>query len=271
MPAAPETPTHTGQPRDILTIIAISVIAFALANFFHEGIGHGGACLMTGGHALVLSTVHFECSESNRLIAAGGTLMNLIAGFLCWIALRVVNPSRERGHYFLWLLMTINLLQGAGYFLFSGFSNFGDWADVVQGLQPAWLWRTGLTFFGMASYVLVLWVALLELRVFLGDQDYRGGAAKDLTLLPYLAGGILSVIAGMFNPVGIILVGLSAAAASFGGTSGLAWMTQYLGTKLVPKIPGRGLTLHRSRGWLIAAALIAATFIGILGPSIRFH
>jgi hypothetical protein len=77
-------------------------------------------------------------------------------------------------------------------------------------------------------------------------------------------------VAGLFNPVGMILVGISAAASSFGGSSGMAWMTQCLGTKLVPKIPSEPLTLPRSRAWIIVAAITAAIFIGVLGRGVRF-
>jgi len=74
----------------------------------------------------------------------------------------------------------------------------------------------------------------------------------------------------MFNPVGMILVGLSAAAASFGGTSGMAWMTQCLGSELAPKISSQALTLQRGGGWIIAAVLTAAVFVGVLGSGVRF-
>jgi hypothetical protein len=231
-------PRTTEGARDLSTIIAISIIAFALADLLHEGAGHGGACLLAGGHVKVLSTAHLECDPSSRFVAAGGTLMNFIAGFLCWFALRFVDHARGRLRYFLWLLMTISLLQGAGYFLFSGLANFGDWADVIHGLGPAWLRRGGLFILGAASYVLVVWLALLELRSFLGDSDWKRGGAKDLTIVRYITGGVLYAVAGIFNPVGWILVGLSAAASSFGGTSGMAWMTQCLGSKLVPRILG---------------------------------
>jgi hypothetical protein len=262
-------PEGTRGPRDLATIIAISIIAFAIANLLHEGAGHGGACVLTGGHAKVLSSVHFECGRDSRFIAAGGTLVNFIAGILCWLALRLINPSRGHLRYFLWLLMTINLLQGGGYFLFSGLGNFGDWANVIHDLAPAWLWRTALTILGVVSYALLVWLALLELRSFLGEHDWRRGGAKDLTVAPYITGGILYTVAGMFNPVGMILVGLSAAAASFGGTSGMAWMTQYLGTKFAPKITSHPLTVHRSRGWIIAAFTAATIFVGVLGRGVR--
>ncbi len=261
---------RTRGDRDLPTIIAISIVAFTIANLLHEGAGHGGACVLTGGHAKVLSSVHFECDQDSRFIAAGGTLVNFVAGFLCWVALKFVKHARGHLRLFLWLLMTINLLQACGYFLFSGLGNFGDWADVIHGFPPAWLWRAGLTALGAVSYPLAVWLALLELRSFLGERDWRRGGAKDLTIVPYLTGGIFHTVAGMFNPVGMILVGLSAAAASFGGTSGMAWMTQCLGTKFAPKIATQPLTVQRSRGWIIAAFIIATIFVGAVAPGIHF-
>ena len=263
-------PQSTRGARDPATIIAISIVAFAIANLLHEGAGHGGACVLTGGHAKVLSTVHFECSQDNRIIAAGGTLVNLVAGLLCWLALRFAKQAHGHLRYFLWLLMTIDLLGPGGYFMFSGVGNFGDWADVIHGFAPAWLWRTGLIVLGVVSYTLMVWLALLELRSFLDESDWRRGGAKDLTIIPYITGGILNTVAGMFNPVGLILVGLSAAAGSFGGASGLAWMTQYLGSKFAPKIPSQPFTLPRSRGWIAAAFITAAVFVGVLGRGVRF-
>jgi hypothetical protein len=256
--------------RDVATIIAISIVASVIGNLLHEGVGHGGACLLAGAHARVLSTVHFECSQDSRFISAGGTLVNCIAGFVCWLALRFVNHAHARLRYFLWLLMTGNLLSGGGYFMFSGIGNFGDWADVIRGFSPAWLWRVGLTLLGVVSYLLVVWLALRELRPFLSERDWRRGGAKDLTIIPYITGGVLSTAAGILNPVSWILVPLSAAAASFGGNSGMAWMTQCLGTRFAPKIPTQPFTLKRSRGWIIAALLVAVLFIGVLGRGVRF-
>jgi hypothetical protein len=82
----------TGQP-DLLTVAAIAVIATVIANVIHEGLGHGGMCVASGGQALALSTVHFECSVDNRLVAAGGTLANLIFGAAFWGASRTVKQG----------------------------------------------------------------------------------------------------------------------------------------------------------------------------------
>ena len=73
----------------LLTIAAIAIAATVIADFIHEGLGHGGMCIATGGRPLVLSTVHFDCSADTRLVASGGTLANLIFGALSWVASRI--------------------------------------------------------------------------------------------------------------------------------------------------------------------------------------
>ena len=156
---------------DLLTIVAITVVATVMANFIHEGIGHGGMCIVTGGRALVLSTVHLDCSADTRLVAAGGTLANLIFGALFWAAERVKRSAHWR--YFFWLLMTFNLLSAGGYFLFSGIGNIGDWAAVVAGWEPAWAWRMGMAALGVFSYFFVFVpLSVRELVPFLGPAGF---------------------------------------------------------------------------------------------------
>jgi hypothetical protein len=235
----------------------------------HEVIGHGGACLLAGGQPLSLSTVHMDCDRGGRLVAAGGTLVNFAVGLLCLPLLGLVSRN-TRLRYFLWLLMTVNLLAGSGYFLFSGTANIGDWAVVIGGLQPAWLWRAGLTLLGAGTYLACVWLALLELRPFLPHLPAaRVRQAKRLAVTPYLAGGIVSCVAGLLNPVGMILVAISAAASSFGGTSGLAWMWQLTRRKSLRACEVEMPALRRSRGWLVAAGIVALLFIGVLGPGLR--
>src|SRR6202049_4858373 len=158
--AARDATAESSPPRrreatkpDLFTIAAIAIAATVIADFIHEGLGHGGMCVATGGRPVVLSTVHFECSPDTRLVAAGGTLANLIFGALFWVAARAVKRSAS-WRYFLWLLMTFNLFAAGGYFLFSGIGNIGDWADVVAGWEPAWAVRPGLGVLGGVTYFL---------------------------------------------------------------------------------------------------------------------
>jgi hypothetical protein len=225
---------------------------------------------LSGGKPLVLSTVHFECSRDTRLVIAGGTLVNLAAGGLFWALQRLTRASLAL-RYFFWMSMTVNLLQAGGYLLFSGVGNIGDWAEFVKGLQPPWAYRVGLALLGVASYLLFVWLALLELRPLIGSNPMeRRQRAVQLTVFPYLAGGTLSCIAGLLNPVGMILVAISAAAASFGGTSGLAWMAQWLGGRGIPVGPSAQPSyIGRSWEWIIASAILSAAFIFLLGPSVK--
>jgi hypothetical protein len=269
--SGPSTLLEATKPN-LLTIAAIAVVATAITDFIHEGLGHGGMCVATGGQPLVLSTVHFECSVETRLVAAGGTLANLIFGALFWVAERVVTQTAS-WRYFFWLLMTFNLFDGGGYFLFSGVGKFGDWAVVVAGWQPAWAWRVGLIALGMVTYFLLFVpLSLLELRPFLGrDVKIRLWRARRLALVPYFTAGVLSCVAGALNPVGPLQVLVSAAAASFGGKSGLAWMWTLLRGPLIPSSEPQMPEIEHSRGWTIAAVILAIGFIARLGPGVRFH
>ncbi|HLZ43183.1 MAG TPA: hypothetical protein VKQ11_19605 [Candidatus Sulfotelmatobacter sp.] len=265
---------ESSPPRwlDLWTIAAIAISATVIANFIHEGLGHGGLCVATGGQPLVLSTVHFQCSANTRLVAAGGTLANLIFGAAFWGTARAVKRA-ALWRYFFWLLMTLNLFDAGGYFLFSGIGNFGDWAAVVAGWQPPWAWRAGLVALGTVTYFL-LFVPLCvrELGPFLGkDAEIRVRRARQLTVVPYLTSGVLSCAAGALNPVGPLLILLSAAAASFGGHSGLAWMWTLLRGRRIPSSELQMPEIERNRAWMIAAAVLAIVFIALLGPGVKFN
>ncbi|MGZ7056528.1 MAG: hypothetical protein ACXVK3_13440 [Candidatus Angelobacter sp.] len=111
-------------------------------------------------------------------------------------------------------------------FSVSGIGNFSDWALVVAGWQPPWAWRVGLVALGTVTYFLLFVpLCLRELRPHIGrNPEIRVSRARQLTVVPYLTGGVLSCAAGALNPVWPLLILVSAAAASFGGHSGLAWM-----------------------------------------------
>jgi hypothetical protein len=269
----PEAPSlrETSYP-DLFTILAITIVTTVLTSFIHEAIGHGGMCVATGGNAMVLSTVHFECSAEPRLVAAGGTLANLLFGALSWPIARAIRKSAS-WRYFFWQMMAFNLFDAGGYFLFSGVGNFGDWAAVVAGWHPAWAWRVGLIALGVVTYFLLFVpLCLRELRPFLGkDPIVRVQRARRMTVVPYLATGILACIAGALNPVSPLLILLSAAAASFGGKSGLAWMWTLLRGTRIPSSELQMPEIQHRWGWMVAAILVAIVFIAVLGPGVKFH
>lgn len=261
-----------------MTVAAIAVIAYAFANVLHEGLGHGGACLVTGCTPKVLSSMHFDgdtaglSRAATNFIQAGGTLANLLAAVLSFAWFRRDRAASVHTRYFAWLFGTVNLLHAAGYLLFSGVGNIGDWAEIVRGLQPAWAWRTSMAVLGGTTYWFSVRYALVTMGPFIGGERperYRSGLT--LMLVPYVTGAALYLVAGMFNPVGLVLVAISAVAASLGGTSGLAWGPQYLRGNIIPRASVSPAAIPRSTGWIVAAAGIALVFIAILGPGITFR
>lgn len=261
------------------TLIAIAVVAFALTNVAHEGLGHGGMCLAVGGQPRVLNAVYFDCGEdglapaASRWISAGGTLTNLALAALTLLLLRTSLVRAASGRYFLRLFLALNLMQAFGYWMFSGLGGIGDWNAVVAGSPHYVLWRIALAAVGTAAYMFVaVPVALRGLEPFLGAAEPpRLARARRLTLPAYLAGGTLYVTAGLLNPESPMLVLISAAAASFGGASALAWMTQLLrDRRRFPPADAPAEGIAPSWPWLVAAGLVAAIFIGLLGPGIAF-
>jgi hypothetical protein len=264
---------HTGSGLDGVTVGSISLLAYMLGNVLHEGAGHGGACLLSGGQPLVLSSVHFECSADTRLVMAGGTLANFIAGALFFFLGRITSRNHPRWKYFCWITMTVNLFTATGYFLFSGVGGFGDWAEFIRGLRPQWMWRIGLAILGAVTYFLAARLSLLELRPFIGSNpEQRYHRAVRLSAIPYFAGGILMCLAGALNPRGMILILVSAAASTFGGTSGLLWDTNWLrrGTMIPFGPSAEPMPIERTWPLIVAVCLVTIAFVIILGPSVRF-
>jgi hypothetical protein len=265
------------SPRhDLLTVAAVGLVAYALANLLHEGLGHGGACLLVGGKPLVLSSLHFDGDTkglprgANRFIAAGGTLVNLLAGGIALVALSrsLTLPAQVR--YFFWLLAFVNLFQGTGYFLFSGVGGIGDWASVIAGWPMPWLWRLVMAVTGGLAYFVIMLFAMRRLAPFVGDpRPGRYRRAVALSIVPYLTGSALFIISGLFNPVGLMLVLVSAVAASLGGTCGFLWGPQfYLDPDFAPT-SGEPIPIARSWGWIATAAIVAMVFVSVLGPGIH--
>lgn len=254
------------------TLIAIAVVAYALANVAHEGIGHGGMCLATGGHPIALSAVSFECDKTqlsaaaSKWISAGGTLVNLLLAAGVWLFARKARSQGAGARLFWWLFFSVNALQAAGYWLFSGVGNVGDWAAVIDGSIPG---RVALAVLGTAAYYGAILLSLRWLSELVGPEPERMAIARGLTIVPYVAGAVLYITAGVFNPYGWLLVAISAAAASLGGTSALAWMYNLLRDPKRPISPNPALQLQPSKAWYAAAAVVAVLFVAVLGPSVR--
>ena len=278
MPAAPAGyAAARSVPTDALTVIAVSALAFIVSNVLHEGLGHGGTCLLVGGKPLSLTAVYFGNDSVGlsdlqlRLIAAGGPLVNLFTGLVGLIALRNMKGVPGPGRYFFWLLATLGLFMATGYLLFSGVGGIGDLAIVTKGLQPVWLWRVLLALAGAALYFLSAIVAVAEFgRIAGAPGDARVARASRIALVSYLTGAVVICAAGILNPQGFIFVLISAAPSTLGGASGLLWMMRLLRSPRFSQPDSAELAMPRSWGWIVASALVLVAYVVVLGPGIRF-
>jgi hypothetical protein len=256
---------------DALTICSISVIASMLSTMLHEGLGHAAIALLTGAHSGTLSTVAWSSEFDSRLVAAGGTLVNLAAAFLLWIALRAARNTSARVHFFLLIAMAFNLFTGTGYFFFSGVTNFGDWAQVIAGMHPYWLWRTMLIAVGVAAYYCAMVIVGISLVHFLGVSPGDNARIRRLMILPYLSALVLEGVAGCLNPIGLRLVFESALAATAGANAGMLWIQYYIPKRTIPGPNHQPdhQAIRRNYAWIVVAGVLAIAFIFILGRGIH--
>jgi hypothetical protein len=56
--------------RDRLTIVALAVIACALVTVVHEGVGHGGACVLSGCKPELMTSMQFQGDHRGLSTAA---------------------------------------------------------------------------------------------------------------------------------------------------------------------------------------------------------
>jgi hypothetical protein len=258
--------TAVSLDDDRPTLIAVSALACILQDVLHEGLGHGVIAWLSGAHHLTISTVALQSDVSTRWISAGGTLVNLVFAAIFWLLLRRARGSKPVTFYFLTMAMAGNLLTGTGYFLFSGVANFGDWAAVIDGLQPHWLWRAGLIALGAISYYLSMLVVAASMKEFYDRHDSLR-RVRSLCWTPYVTDGVLAGVAGLLNPAGLFYVIASALPSTLGANAGLLSLPDLIRWR---GQEGQLAPIRRSAGWIVAGAISSALFIFVIGRGITW-
>jgi hypothetical protein len=243
--------------HDKLTVASIAIIATTVTVMLHEGVGHGVTSWLRGDIPTELTSNHLSDMIPDKVVAAGGTIVNLIVGTLAYFAHKRAQNSTWR--WALWLFAAFNLMEGTGYFMFSGVFGIGDWQAVIDGIPGYWVVRVLMALVGVVSYTWVMSILARSVRDYAPDRFA-------LWTLPYLAAGAVQCAAGVFDPGGLQLYLMSTIPGTLGGTSGLIWGAKFLGDN----IPGpRDRVVGRVPAvWLLALA-VAAWHIGVDGPGIK--
>lgn len=263
------------KPRaiDWLTIMAISALAYVLSTALHEHLGHASACVALDGSVRVFGAFYVDCDYRAmgdigiRLVAIAGPALSMLSGLVAARLLRIARAPLTR--LFCWLMASIGLMTGFGYMMFSAVAGIGDFGTgpegALHGLPMAWLWRVLM---GIAGYWLydrsVVW-SMRQLAALTGGFEDRAWRVRKISLACYIAGCAASVVIGLFNPLGVVIVLTSAAAASLGGTSGFAWGPY---RARIGAGDSAGTVFPRSWAWVVVAAVVVLAYGVMFGPSI---
>ena len=270
-PPNPITAEPTTPANNRATIISMAILAIAASSLLHEGLGHGLTAYLRGDIPTALTSNHLDDLRPDRLVDAAGTLVNLFAGAL---AMLPPPPAARRPNlrYFLWLLGCFNLMDGAGYFLFSGIIGVGDWQAVIAGLPHYVALRIAMTH--------------LRRRALLPRRNPHDAPAPSLlphlrlrtapTTTPSADSPTTPPAPSTASPVPSI-PSASSSCSSPPSPQPLAATPASCGPKLrsFPDTalhhPTTPLTVTRQPAWWIAAILIGLAYILILGRGIIFH
>jgi hypothetical protein len=250
----------SSERSNIPTILSMAIIASASATLLHEGLGHGVTAWLRGDIVTDLTSNHLSAMVPDRVVDAGGTVVNLMVGLGSLLLMRAARGANTR--YFLWLLAALNLLPAAGYFMLSGIFDFGDWAEVIRGWPHAIPLHVGMTLIGAAATIGFVRLLAVAIRPFAPN----GKGYNTVGRLPYIAAGVFSCLAGALDPLGIKLLLISTIPAAFGGSSGLLWADS-----LIPKGPDEPPEyVQKQPAWWIAASILGLAYIWFLGRGIHF-
>ena len=262
--------THSIASADLLTVIAIAVIAYAGANISHEIIGHCGMALLMGTKCKMISSTNIPLASmvatwKYNIIVVAGCTANFTIGLLCLWLLRSAPVRRRALRYFLWLSMCVNLFLASAYIAAAPIIKYGDSYILIRDLSRQWLWRSVVALMGAVLIYFSFQVGRRELAKLIG---FGGPAARSiafrLVVPPYLAGGIVTVASALFSELDPRYAQLQAA----GGTFGLTIWLLLLPLVISGPASGELFQIPRSIGWIVGGALMAVIFIAVLGPGI---
>lgn len=258
------------QKIDKLTLVGLVLLLAPLLTVVHEVGGHGGACLATGGSIREIGAHYMNCASADetsaRLVSLAGAGLDVLVGGLAWLCWRAVQSPVLRTA--LWMIAIDKLLLAAGYPLFSGVMNVGDFsvgADRSLGaLSPIWAWRAGFILLGLASYIAVVILAIRMLAAMLGGGDGVAPVQRQLALTLYVVSGVVTLLAAIPNPIGAFII-FTSAAASFGGLAGL-FNVAY---RPLPSRSPKPFVIARNWPVVVAGVVATVLFVVLLGPSIH--
>ena len=264
-----------GPAVDLPTAAILGVTVFWGSALVHEGLGHGGACLATGGRVRGVSLANVGC-EGSRAPAfekVAGPLANVAVGGASagWLLSR---PPRDPVAYsYLWLQSSVHLFQASGYLMVGPWVPVGDMGTggALAGVSRPLPAQLALSAAGAGmTFGTVLLSNHLAAPLWGRGASLDRKSRRRMTVLPYALGGGLVTASSIANRAGPEFAA-SAGVANLAGTLFLAYIPLFFADEAF--IPGPPTdeaprSLRAQKAWLIAGGLVATAAIATFGPGV---
>jgi hypothetical protein len=256
---------------DAPTLIALSTVAWALADVVHEIVGHAGAAVLLGVpvKAVSTTTVYIAWDQTPslgdvRTVDAAGAVLNLVTGSVALLALRSRRVTSSTSRCFLWLFATISFIV-ATLNLVAG----SDWAEVTTGLEPRGLWKAGV----LAVGVLVAVVGyVLPLRLWMPDLRENRRLQLKITAIPVAVLTVVQTLSVARSPFTAQPMGSGRNALMTSVALSLFFGLWLALVNLVQRprstAPVESVRLTRSKTWLAVGLVVLLVFVAVLGPGL---
>jgi len=193
---------------DLLTLAAVSTVAWALSVFLHEFIGHALPAIWMGLDVAVVSTTAVDVptnqvawdlwtSNQGKILLAGGTAMNIITGTTALLLLYYRKPASRASQYFLWLFATFNFVIVIMNLVTATALGVGDWFGFVQGMESSKLITTLIIAVGV---IFMIPSFALPLKAWMPDMKGMRLTLLKITFVPVLVLTTLQVLSVLNSP-----------------------------------------------------------------------
>lgn len=221
------------------------------------------ACLLMNGHITLLAPLYMRCSIDSPAMVAAGPGMNVLAGLISLVALRIWPGRGQTARYFFWLCLIFNWLVASGYLLVGAVTTFGDWGVLFAGVRPAWAWRLPAIVIALCAYSGAITCAKKEFHRFDNPDSFTRRALARVVLIPTGAAAAIAVIAECYGQ-GARLWGLMLA---LGCTLCVGLTVMGIGGATGTRtIENSFLRIEFSTTALALGVAVAAAFILCIGP-----
>lgn len=259
---------------DLPTLVAISTVAWVLANILHEIVGHALSAILLGIPVRAVSTTtayivwdQIQSAGEFRIITAGGTVVNLITGAFALILLHSRKVTNSASRYFLWLFATISVILATLNLVSAPLIGGGDWMEFTRQLEPRSIYLAVIIGVGLlvtvAGYI-------LPLRMWMPNLKGKRWVQLKVTVIPVVTLISVQTLSLVNSPFAKIPSASNHLIASvFAYLHFILWAI-LVNVLPVPRStePVESIRLRRSIVWLAVGLVVFLFFVFVLGPGL---